>query len=260
MEDFLYTRACAVLFASTDSLDSLRAWNSISEADGGLGGVHVPLISDCNHDLSRQYGVLVEDTGNTQRALFIIDPKGILRAIHLNDAYVARNASEILRLLDALIFKDEFGEGCPADWSKGDSGLDIRADRVEGPLIFEPKKSWTEWAQAARPKLTRAFSGTSQRSIASFTAGAVSRNPLIRAVSNDFTGNAINGYDSPLPTSGYHSPVNSPKGGDYSNPTSSSSRMELQMEEAMLRQRMENMNAALQNLKQTETPVVAFTS
>lgn len=124
--------------------------------EGGLGGVHMPLISDCNHRLSRAYGVLNEEAGVAQRAFFLIDPNGIIRAISSNDAYVARNVNEVLRLLDALIFKDEVGEGCPADWKKGDQGIDIRKDRVEG--VLDIKKSFSQWL---RPKLKRAISGTS---------------------------------------------------------------------------------------------------
>jgi len=168
------------VFASTDSEQSLRAWNNTSEMDGGLGGVHVPLISDCNHKVSREYGVLIEEEGVAQRALFIIDPKGIIRNVAINDAEVGRNVDETLRILDALAFKDAFGEGCPADWKKGDAGLKTaEVTRVEGPV--ELKKSWSEWA---RPKLTRAISGTSQRSV-----GALSLNRLSQ------------GFNTPAPPS-----------------------------------------------------------
>ena len=95
--------------------------------EGGLGGVHVPLISDCNHKLSRDYGVLIEDEGVSERALFIIDPKGKIRSMTINDADVGRSVDEAQRILDALVFKDEFGEGCPVDWKNGDKGIDIAA-------------------------------------------------------------------------------------------------------------------------------------
>ncbi|PNS14253.1 Peroxiredoxin TSA1 [Sphaceloma murrayae] len=161
LEEFLYTRTCAVAFISTDSEHSLRAWNHTSEMEGGLGGVHVPLISDCNHNVSRKYGVFVEKEGVAQRALFIIDPKGIVRNISINDADIGRSVDETLRLIDALQFKDNFGEGCPADWKKGDEGIKMGASmKPEGPL--ELKKTWTDWA---RPKLARAWSGASGQSV-----------------------------------------------------------------------------------------------
>ncbi|THX82543.1 thioredoxin-like protein [Aureobasidium pullulans] len=165
LEEFLYSRSCAVVFASTDTELCLRAWNHTNEMESGLGGVHVPLMSDSNHKISRDYGVLLEDEGVAERALFIIDPKGNIRNITISDADVGRSVDETLRIIDALAFKDEFGEGCPVNWKKGDAGLKMAEQtRVDGPI--EMKKSWSEWA---RPKLQRAWSGQSQRSIGSGT-------------------------------------------------------------------------------------------
>lgn len=179
---------CAVIFASTDSEQCLKAWNNTCELEGGLGGVHVPLISDSNHELSKQYGVLMEETGFAQRAMFIIDPKGTVRATSINDTDIGRSVDEVQRLIDALAFKDAFGVGCPADWKKGDSGLDYRDSvKVDGPV--ELKKSWSEWA---KPKLTRAWSGTSHQSMSgnsmkSFNAiitPARSSSPMVSPTSN----------------------------------------------------------------------------
>ncbi|KAI5255245.1 thioredoxin-like protein [Aureobasidium subglaciale] len=148
----------------------LRAWNHINEMEGGLGGVHVPLMSDSNHKISRDYGVLLEEEGVAERALFIIDPKGNVRNITISDADVGRSVDETLRIIDALAFKDEYGEGCPVNWKKGDAGLKMAEQtKVDGPL--EMKKSWSEWA---RPKLQRAWSGQSQRSIGSGTIRTMS--------------------------------------------------------------------------------------
>ncbi|KAK3092148.1 cTPxI, partial [Teratosphaeriaceae sp. CCFEE 6253] len=122
LEEFLYSRSCAVVFCSTDSEHCLKAWNAASELEGGLGGVHIPLLSDCNHTIAKDYGVLNVEQGVAQRALFIIDPKGIVRAVTVNDADVGRSVDETQRVLDALVFRDEFGEGCPVDWKKGDKG------------------------------------------------------------------------------------------------------------------------------------------
>lgn len=190
LEEFLYSRSCAVVFASTDSEFCLRAWNSTSELEGGLGGVHVPLISDSSHCLSRDYGVLDEKEGTAQRALFIIDPKGTLRAMSVNDVDVGRSVDEVIRILDALAFKDEFGEGCPVNWKKGDRGIDIvTRSRVEGPVEVESRKTWSEWA---RPKLQRAWSGTSQRSTTN----------IMRLVSNTSGGRVPSNEGSSLPTLG----------------------------------------------------------
>ena len=47
--------------------------------DGGLGPVKVPLLSDKNHRLSRDYGVLLEGEGIALRGMFLIDPQGVLK-------------------------------------------------------------------------------------------------------------------------------------------------------------------------------------
>lgn len=168
--------------------------------EGGLGGVHVPLISDTNHKLSRDYGVLIEEEGVAQRALFIIDPRGNVRNITVNDADVGRSVEEAKRVLDALIFKDEFGEGCPIDWKKGDKGIDVASKtRIEGNLEIAPKRSWSEWA---RPKLSRAWSGTSQHSIASaVTAPAARSAPRYDSRSRSHS-NLGSGDQSPLVSPG----------------------------------------------------------
>lgn len=258
LEEFVYTRSCAVLFASTDSEHCLKAWNATSDMEGGLGGVHVPLVSDCNHELSKSYGVLIEDAGVAQRALFIIDPKGIVRSITVNDADVGRSVDETQRVLDALKFKDEFGEGCPVDWKQGDKGINTQTP-LEGKL--ELKKSWSEWA---RPKLQRAWSGASQRSIGSVIGGPAINTAAV--TSNANIGNVPTmspRFETPPPTvsphnvsrsslngsmvvkDGYASSTHSGRHSPLVSPTSNM-RFDGPMDEAMLVQRMENMSSGIE--------------
>jgi alkyl hydroperoxide reductase subunit AhpC len=51
--------------------------------------------------------------------LFIIDPKGILRQITINDLPVGRSVEEVLRLVQAFQYTDKHGEVCPANWAPG---------------------------------------------------------------------------------------------------------------------------------------------
>ena len=108
-----------VLFASTDSEYSLLAWTNVARKDGGLGPINIPLLADTNHSLSRDYGVLLEDEGVALRGIFLIDPKGVLRQITINDLAVGRSVDESLRLLDAFQFTEKHGEVCPANWQPG---------------------------------------------------------------------------------------------------------------------------------------------
>ncbi|VUC34027.1 unnamed protein product [Clonostachys rosea] len=110
----------SVLAISTDSHFSHFAWQQQPRKQGGLGpDLELPLVADPSHSISRSYGVLIEEEGIALRGLFIIDPKGILRQITINDLPVGRNVEETIRLIDAFQFTDEHGEVCPAGWMKG---------------------------------------------------------------------------------------------------------------------------------------------
>ncbi|KAF7725453.1 thioredoxin peroxidase Tpx1 [Apophysomyces ossiformis] len=109
----------AVIAASTDSEFSHLAWVNTERKQGGLGEMKIPLLADKTKKIARDYGVLIEDAGIALRGLFIIDPKGIVRQITINDLPVGRSVDEILRLVEAFKFTDEHGEVCPAGWQKG---------------------------------------------------------------------------------------------------------------------------------------------
>ncbi|EQC27364.1 peroxiredoxin [Saprolegnia diclina VS20] len=111
-----------VLAASCDSKFSHLAWINQPRNEGGLGHMAIPVISDVTKKIARDYGVLIEDgedEGVPFRGLFIIDDKGTLRQITINDLPVGRNVDEILRLVQAFQFTDEHGEVCPAGWTPG---------------------------------------------------------------------------------------------------------------------------------------------
>ncbi|PRD18487.1 UNVERIFIED_CONTAM: Peroxiredoxin-1 [Trichonephila clavipes] len=57
------------------------------------------------------------------RGLFIIDEKGRLRQITINDLPVGRSVDETLRLVQALQFTDKNGEVCPAGWKPGEKTM-----------------------------------------------------------------------------------------------------------------------------------------
>ncbi|KAI7850576.1 thioredoxin-like protein [Circinella umbellata] len=109
----------AVIAASTDSEFSHLAWINTPRKQGGLGEMNIPIVADKTKKVARDYGVLIEDAGVALRGLFIIDPKGIVRQITINDLPVGRNVDEALRLVEAFKFTDVHGEVCPAGWQKG---------------------------------------------------------------------------------------------------------------------------------------------
>jgi len=102
-----------ILGGSVDSIYSHRAWMK------DLGQLNYALFSDMNKEMSRDYGVLIEEKGHALRGTFIIDPEGILRYHLVHDLTVGRSADETLRVLGSL----QTGELCPANWKPGQKTL-----------------------------------------------------------------------------------------------------------------------------------------
>ncbi|XP_055528849.1 uncharacterized protein LOC129720939 [Wyeomyia smithii] len=108
-----------VIAASIDSHFTHLAWINTPRKEGGLGKINIPLVSDITHSISKDYGVYLDDLGHTLRGLFIIDDRGILRQITMNDLPVGRSVDETLRLVQAFQYTDKHGEVCPAGWKPG---------------------------------------------------------------------------------------------------------------------------------------------
>ena len=105
---------CQILACSTDSVHSHKAW---FERD--LKEVKHPVLADTNHDISRAFGVLIENEGIALRGTFLIDPKGVLQHSTVNALGVGRSVEETYRTLKAL----QTGELCPANWKPGQATL-----------------------------------------------------------------------------------------------------------------------------------------
>ena len=100
-----------VLGASTDSKFSHLAWVQ----RGDLGALRYPLLSDLKKEVARKYGCLDEKEGVAQRALYIIDPEGVLQYMTVHNLDVGRSVEETLRVLEAL----QTGSLCPLGWQPG---------------------------------------------------------------------------------------------------------------------------------------------
>ena len=116
-------RGAQVIGCSVDSAFSHLAWVNIPKAKGGIEGVTYPLIADLNKNIAREYQVLDEEAGIAFRGLFLMDKDHIIRHQLVNDLPLGRSVDEALRLLDALIFHEENGEVCPANWQKGEKSM-----------------------------------------------------------------------------------------------------------------------------------------
>jgi alkyl hydroperoxide reductase subunit AhpC len=104
------------ILISTDSAFTHLAWQK------EIGECPYPWIADTNHEVSDAFGILKEDQGITFRATIIIDPKGIVQSVQINNLPVGRNVDEILRTVQAF---QEAAKGklVPCNWKPGDKTL-----------------------------------------------------------------------------------------------------------------------------------------
>lgn len=117
-----------ILAISTDSVYVHKAWHDSSPL---IQKINYPLLSDKNGEISRTYGVYLEEEGVAMRGTFIIDPDGILRSIEISDASVGRNGEELVRKLEACKFTYEHGDQvCPANWRPKEKTLKPGLDLV----------------------------------------------------------------------------------------------------------------------------------
>ncbi len=116
-------RGAHVLGISVDSHFSHLAWRNTPRDKGGIGEISFPLVADLDKSIARKYGVLLETPGIALRGAFLIDKKGVVRSLTVNDLPLGRNVDELLRVLDAIEFTEKHGEVCPANWNKGDTAM-----------------------------------------------------------------------------------------------------------------------------------------
>ncbi|GAA5876934.1 hypothetical protein JCM3774_000543 [Rhodotorula dairenensis] len=153
-----------VLAVSTDSEYSHLAWANTHRNEGGLGpNLKLKLVADKNMKISRDYGVLLEEAGVALRGLFLIDPKGTLRQITINDLPVGRSVDETIRLVKAFQFTDEHGEVCPANWDESKNNATIKPDPTSSKEYFASanKDSMSIDGESARREQQTAPTGNS---------------------------------------------------------------------------------------------------
>jgi peroxiredoxin (alkyl hydroperoxide reductase subunit C) len=112
---------------SVDGLYSHIAWlRTIKDKIEykGMKNVEVkfPLIEDITMEVAHKYGMIQPGESSTKavRAVFVIDPKGIVRTMIYYPLSLGRNFDELYRVVVALQTADEFAVATPADWQPGD--------------------------------------------------------------------------------------------------------------------------------------------
>lgn len=114
---------------SVDSLYAHIAWlRKIKELEWKqFKNIEVvfPLIEDIKMDVARKYGMIQPGQSSTQavRAVFVVDPNGIIRTILYYPLSMGRNFDEIKRIILALQKADTDKVATPADWRPGDDTI-----------------------------------------------------------------------------------------------------------------------------------------
>ncbi len=117
----LQERHTELLGLSIDSVYSHIAWVRNIEEKTGVK-IPFPVIADLDRKVATAYGMLMpgESKTETSRCVFVIDPRGVLRAMIYYPLTTGRNMDEILRLVDALQMADANQVATPANWRPGD--------------------------------------------------------------------------------------------------------------------------------------------
>ncbi|RTZ68186.1 MAG: peroxiredoxin [Aquificaceae bacterium] len=94
--------------------------------------IEFPIIADVGGKVAKTLNMLPKGGVDTVRAVFVVDNKGIIRAILYYPLENGRNIPEIIRLVKALQTTDKYGVATPANWY---------ADKINwhGPEIFDGK-------------------------------------------------------------------------------------------------------------------------
>ena len=95
-----------------------KAW---VENDDRVAKVKYAMVEDRKGEISRDYGVLDDVSGNSHRGLFIINPEGITKYVVITDDNVGRSTEETFRVLAAL----QSGGLCPVNWEPGEATLKV---------------------------------------------------------------------------------------------------------------------------------------
>ena len=146
LEEKFNKAGCKLVGLSVDGLYSHIAWlRTIKDKIEykGMKDVEVkfPLIEDITMEVAKKYGMIQPGESSTKavRAVFVIDPKGIIRTIIYYPLSLGRNFDELLRVVTALQTADAFSVATPADWRPGDpvivppaGSCGVAKDRMEG--------------------------------------------------------------------------------------------------------------------------------
>jgi peroxiredoxin (alkyl hydroperoxide reductase subunit C) len=110
------------------SVDSKFSHKRFAETEPILKGLKLTMGADANQEVSRAFGVLVEEEGVALRGRFLFNPDGVCVAQEVQADSVGRNVNEFLRQIRAWQHAAKTGEVCPAGWRPGKKTLPVNTE------------------------------------------------------------------------------------------------------------------------------------
>ena len=107
---------CELIGLSIDQVFSHIKWIEWIEEKLGVE-IQFPVIADDTGKVAKKLGMIHPGAGtSTVRAVFLVDPKAVIRLILFYPASVGRNMDEILRVVKAFQVADANKVAIPANW------------------------------------------------------------------------------------------------------------------------------------------------
>ncbi len=123
--DEFQAKGVEILAVSTDTKFSHKRF---VETEPLLAGLKLTIGADTTTEVSRAFGVLIEEQGLALRGRFLFNPDGVCVAQEVQAPSVGRNVHEFLRQIEAWQHATATGEVCPAGWRPGKKTLPVNTD------------------------------------------------------------------------------------------------------------------------------------
>lgn len=113
---------------STDTHFAHKAWHDSSDT---ISKIRFPMLGDPTGAITRNFEVMVEESGLALRGTFVINPDGQIKVAEIHDDGIGRDAKELLRKVQAAQYvAANPGQVCPAKWTPGAETLAPSLDLV----------------------------------------------------------------------------------------------------------------------------------
>ncbi len=141
---------CELIGLSIDQVFAHIKWKEWIKEELNVE-IEFPIIADDTGEIARKLGMIHEAKGtNTVRAVFVVDDKGVLRAMLYYPQELGRNIKEILRMVKALQISDKHSCAMPANWPEN--------ELIKDKVIIPPAESEEE----AKERMEKAKKGEAE--------------------------------------------------------------------------------------------------